>query len=81
MGDNVSAAHLTTFRGKDVTMSDYRTLLEAANADPAAFWGTRAETIDWFKPWDAALSDLGDPVPRWFAAGKPILAITAWTGM
>ncbi len=51
-------------------MTDYRTLLAEANADPAAFWEAQASVIDWFRPWDAALADLGDPVPRWFAGGE-----------
>ena len=51
-------------------MADYRTVLAAANEDPAGFWETQAAAIDWFKPWDAVLSDLGDPVPRWFAGAE-----------
>lgn len=45
---------------------DYRLSIR----DPARFWGTQAEALDWHRPYDRVLDDSQQPFTRWFAGGE-----------
>jgi len=42
---------------------------DKAAADPAAFWESFAEELDWMKPWDKVVEGEG-PDMRWFVGGQ-----------
>jgi len=56
----VEAAHI----------KDYDEVYARALADPEAFWAERAETLDWYEPWDKVLDDSNAPFYKWFAGAK-----------
>ncbi len=43
--------------------------MEAAAADPEAFWAKQAEELHWFKKWDTVL-EWNEPFAKWFVGGK-----------
>ena len=54
----------------NVTSDDARRLVDAAAADPEAFWAEVAEReLHWFRQWDTVLDDSGAPFYRWFQGG------------
>ncbi len=56
----VDAAHI----------KDYDAVYARAAADPEAFWAERAETLEWYEPWDKVLDDSEAPFYRWFTGAK-----------
>ena len=56
----VAAAHI----------KDYDEVYARAIADPEAFWAERAETLDWFEPWEKVLDESEAPFYRWFVGAK-----------
>jgi acetyl-CoA synthetase len=55
-------AHIKSFK-------EYEKLNAEAAADPEAFWAKQAESLDWFKKWDAVL-EWNEPFAKWFVGGK-----------
>jgi propionyl-CoA synthetase len=52
------------------TSGAYREAYEASSLDPAAFWLTAAQKIDWVTAPTAALDHSGAPVYRWFPGAE-----------
>jgi len=48
----------------------YRATYDASAADPASFWMTAAEKIDWITSPTQALDESGAPVYRWFPGAE-----------
>ena len=46
-----------------------REIYDRAKADPVAYWESEAEELEWFKPWDKAMS-WDPPHVKWFEGGK-----------
>ncbi|HYP08576.1 MAG TPA: acetate--CoA ligase [Bryobacteraceae bacterium] len=56
-------------------MEGYRSLYEAAAADPEQFWGGLAERdIDWFAKWEKVLDWSNPPFAKWFTGAKTNVA-------
>ncbi|MBM4069738.1 MAG: acetate--CoA ligase [Planctomycetes bacterium] len=51
------------------SLADYEKLWQRAAADPESFWADQAETLHWFKKWDAVL-EWQEPHCKWFTGGK-----------
>jgi acetyl-CoA synthetase len=51
------------------SMDEYRKLVDAANADPEAFWAEQAKLLEWFDAPTRTL-DWNPPHAKWFADGK-----------
>jgi len=56
----VEAAHI----------KNYDEVYARAIADPEAFWAERAETLEWYEPWDKVLDDSNAPFYKWFTGAK-----------
>ncbi|MFW5691807.1 MAG: acetate--CoA ligase [Chloroflexota bacterium] len=65
--DVVDAAHV----------KDYEAIYTEAINDPAAFWASRAETLEWYQKWDTVLDDSGAPFYKWFVGGKTNIVLNA----
>ncbi len=48
----------------------YKEEYEASIADPAAFWGEKADALDWYKAPETVLSTDEHGIYRWFADGE-----------
>jgi propionyl-CoA synthetase len=55
----------------------YHKLYEDWKQDPEGFWGGIAESIDWYKPWDAVLDASNPPIYRWFPGAQVNTAYNA----
>jgi acetyl-CoA synthetase len=62
---------------KNAHVPDYETVYREAMADPEAFWAKRAQTLEWYKPWDQVLDKSGAPFYKWFVGGKTNIAANA----
>jgi acetyl-CoA synthetase len=51
------------------SMDEYRKLVDAANADPEAFWAEQAKLLEWFDAPTRTL-DWNPPHAKWFADGR-----------
>ena len=56
---------------------DYDAVYQAALDDPQDFWAQRAETLEWYRKWDAVLDDSNKPFYKWFTGGKTNLVLNA----
>ena len=56
----VEAAHI----------KDYDEVYARSIADPEAFWAERAETLDWYEPWDKVLDESKRHSYKWFTGAK-----------
>jgi acetyl-CoA synthetase len=54
-------AHVKSFE-------EYEALYAEAAADPVVFWEKQARNLEWFRPWDRALT-WNEPHARWFDGG------------
>ncbi len=52
-----------------IKATGYGQLIQAATADPEAYWANAAEELTWFKPWDKILN-WNPPQSEWFIGGK-----------
>jgi len=48
---------------------EYEKLLADAAEDPASFWASQAEHLDWFQKWNTVL-EWNEPHAKWFVGGK-----------
>ncbi len=48
----------------------YKQELEASTSNPEAFWGDKAQALDWFKPATQVLSEDEHGIHHWFADGE-----------
>lgn len=55
-------------------IKSYEEMARAADKDPQAFWGARAEEFEWFKQWDRVLDDSNKPFYKWFVGGQTNIA-------
>ncbi len=46
-----------------------RVVVQAADADPVAWWEDQARRLEWITPWTRALDDDDAPFYRWFTGG------------
>lgn len=56
---------------------DYQATYKEAMDDLEAFWAKRAETLDWYEPWEKVLDDSDAPFFKWFTGGKTNIALNA----
>ncbi|MCB9437033.1 MAG: acetate--CoA ligase [Anaerolineales bacterium] len=56
---------------------DYEALYQEAMQDVEAFWGQRAEVLDWFQKWDKVLDTSEAPFYKWFVGAKTNIAHNA----
>src|SRR5688572_21855541 len=56
-----------TFRERALLRDD--SLYAEAGKDPEAFWGRRAQELDWISPWSKVL-EWTPPFAKWFVGGK-----------
>ena len=61
----------------NANVPDYEAVSAQARQDPRAFWAERAETLSWYKKWDAVLDDSNAPFYKWFVGGKTNMALNA----
>jgi acetyl-CoA synthetase len=53
------------------SMAEYKKIYKQSIDDPQAFWGEKAEDLDWFKKWDKVLvEDFAKARHSWFVGGK-----------
>ncbi|MCO6451327.1 MAG: acetate--CoA ligase [Caldilineales bacterium] len=55
-------------------IKDYDEVYEKAVQDPAAFWAERAQTLDWYEPWETVLDKSNPPFYKWFVGAKTNIA-------
>jgi acetyl-CoA synthetase len=69
------------FPSPDVAASaivqEYENLYQQSLEDPQAFWGARAEELEWFEKWDKVLDDSNPPFYKWFVGGKTNIVYNA----
>ena len=51
-------------------IQEYESLYKRSIEDPEAFWGDRADELEWFQKWDRVLDDSDPPFFKWFVGGK-----------
>lgn len=51
-------------------VQEYEMLYRQSLEDPEAFWGERAEELEWFRKWDKVLDDSNAPFFKWFVGGQ-----------
>jgi acetyl-CoA synthetase len=51
------------------SLAEYDALWQRAADDPEGFWAEQAESLSWFKKWDAVL-EWNEPFAKWFGGGK-----------
>ncbi|WP_446011345.1 propionyl-CoA synthetase [Candidatus Electrothrix sp.] len=51
-------------------MENYQEIFDKSLAAPEEFWAEAAESIDWYKKWDAVLDSSNPPFYRWFQGGE-----------
>jgi acetyl-CoA synthetase len=51
-------------------IQDYERLYQESIADPEAFWGERANELEWFQPWEKVLDDSNPPFYKWFVGAR-----------
>ncbi len=56
---------------------DYQNVYNNWKQDPEGFWANEAETIDWYKKWDAVLDSSQAPIYRWFKGAQVNTAYNA----
>jgi acetyl-CoA synthetase len=52
------------------SMEDYEAIHRRSLEDPEGWWGERAATLSWQKPWDQVLDWSEAPFAKWFVGGK-----------
>lgn len=57
----------------------YSEFYQRSITQPESFWAEQAQRIDWQQPYTKALDHSNPPFARWFAAARPICAITPST--
>ena len=58
-------------------VQDAEALRNEAARDLEAYWGRRAEELEWFKPWDKVLDDSNKPFYKWFVGGQTNIVLNA----
>ena len=58
-------------------INDYDAEYAQSMADLEAFWGARAQELDWFEPWDKILDTSKAPFYQWFTGAKTNIAYNA----
>ncbi|MCI0709120.1 MAG: acetate--CoA ligase [Chloroflexi bacterium] len=58
-------------------VKDYKAIYKESMDDLEAFWAKRAETLDWYEPWDTVLDDSNAPFFKWFSGGKTNVTLNA----
>lgn len=58
-------------------VKDYKATYKEAMDDLEAFWAKRAETLDWYEPWETVLDNSDAPFFKWFTGGKTNVALNA----
>ncbi len=56
---------------------DYEAVYQEAMQDLEGFWAKRAETLEWFEPWQQILDDSNAPFFKWFVGAKTNIAHNA----
>jgi acetyl-CoA synthetase len=51
-------------------IKDYEALYKEAMSDIEAFWGKRANTLEWYQKWDKVLDRSNAPFFKWFVGAK-----------
>ena len=51
------------------SLEEYRRLYRQSLDDPERFWGSVAEELHWFKPWDR-ITEWREPFVKWFVGGE-----------
>jgi len=62
---------------KNAIVKNYEAFYQEAMADIEGFWAKRAETLEWYKKWDAVLDDSLAPFFQWFVGGKTNIILNA----
>ncbi len=55
------------------SLEEYRRLYRQSLDEPELFWGSVAEELHWFKPWDR-ITEWHEPFVKWFVGGETNLA-------
>ena len=58
-------------------VQEYSAGHERSLTDPEAYWGERAEELEWYKRWDTVLDDSDAPFFKWFVGGKTNIVANA----
>jgi len=58
-------------------VQEYDAQHEQSLTDPEAYWGERAEELEWYKRWDKVLDDSDPPFFKWFVGGKTNIVANA----
>ncbi|MFZ1381624.1 MAG: acetate--CoA ligase [Scrofimicrobium sp.] len=58
-------------------IKDWRETMDAASAEPLAYWEGRAKELEWSKPWERVLDDSGAPFYKWFTGAETNIVTNA----
>jgi acetyl-CoA synthetase len=58
-------------------INEYESLYQHSINDPEAFWGERAEELEWYRKWDRVLDNSNPPFFQWFTGGKTNIVYNA----
>jgi acetyl-CoA synthetase len=62
---------------KKTYVPDYDAVYHEAMNDIEAFWGKRAEALEWYQPWNTVLDRSNAPFYKWFVGGKTNIVLNA----
>ena len=62
---------------RNAHVPDYDAAYAEAQADPLGFWERRAQTLEWYAPWEKVLDDSDAPFYKWFVGAKTNIAHNA----
>ncbi|MGE5316079.1 MAG: acetate--CoA ligase [Acidobacteriota bacterium] len=60
-----------------VEIKDPEALRAEAAADIEAYWGRRAQELEWYAPWQKVLDSSNAPFYQWFVGGKTNIVLNA----